>query len=439
MKVRFLLFILLLLIVFNLCGCGNGPPGKSAKGPVEITVWHPYGGISKEQFVKVCELFNSQHPGIRVRAVFNANDLSNNQKFFTSIVARTPPDVAFVDGPQTAAWAQMGSLEPLDDRIKAAGIRASDFYAPCWNQNFYKGHVWALTFCADPNFAFIWNKKVFREVGLDPERPPRTIKELDDYNRRITRIVDGRIVRFGIIPWGQFGAANSLFTWGWAFGGSFYDPETRKITADNSGVVKALEWMQSYSRDYGVTNIGAFASGFGSRDQDPFYLGKIAMKCMHYMQIEEIRRYAPDLDYGVGFIPAPEDGEQHSSWVGGWCVAIPKGSRHPDEAWEFIRWISATADGTNAVGTINNFLPGWKKSPFFRSIRGSRVQGHFVKILDECRHQRPVMPAQAFFMGSLDRAVNQAVYRSNVDARNFLAKCGKDTQAELDIILQGGD
>ena len=34
--------------------------------------------------------------------------------------------------------------------------------------------------CADPNFAFEWNKRVFRQVGLDPEKPPTTIAELDE-------------------------------------------------------------------------------------------------------------------------------------------------------------------------------------------------------------------------------------------------------------------
>jgi arylformamidase len=37
---------------------------------------------------------------------------------------------------------------------------------------------------------------------------------------------NGRIRRIGFIPWNVFGYANSIFTWGWAFGGRFYDEKT---------------------------------------------------------------------------------------------------------------------------------------------------------------------------------------------------------------------
>ena len=66
-------------------------------------------------------------------------------------------------------------------------------------------------------------------------------------------------MRIGIIPWVQAGNANATFTWGWAFGGSFYDPKTQKVTADNPGVVKAMEWMTSYAKKFDVTRVNAFS------------------------------------------------------------------------------------------------------------------------------------------------------------------------------------
>jgi hypothetical protein len=36
-----------------------------------------------------------------------------------------------------------------------------------------------IALCADPNFGFMWNKESFRNAGLDPDRPPTTIRELD--------------------------------------------------------------------------------------------------------------------------------------------------------------------------------------------------------------------------------------------------------------------
>ena len=419
-----------------LSGCGSTQETQGESSVVEVTVWHPWGGVQKEKFDDVVKEFNKRHPGIRVRSVFTPNDLSNNQKFFTAVAADKAPDATFVDGQQAAAWAAQGALSPLNKIVEAEGITKGDYFAPCWDQNEYDGKVWAMTYCADPNFAFVWNKKVFREVGLDPDKPPTTIKQLDEYNDILTKKEGGKIVRMGIIPWAQYGGANSMFTWGWAFGGDFYDPETRKVTADDPKLVEALEWMVSYADRYDVTKINAFASVFGSRAQNPLYIGQVAMQCLHIAGIEEMRQYAPDLDYGISYIPAPPDGEAHSSWVGGWCLAIPKGSKHPEEAWEFIKWCCCDPEGTSVVAKTQGLFPGYRNSPYFDEIRTLPGYSDFLNILEECRHQRPVMPAQAFYMGSLNRAVDYAIY-GRMSAEDALKSANKETQTELNLLVGG--
>lgn len=428
----------LLVLSALLAGCSPAEAPKastSSRAVTVISIWHPWGGTQKERFDQVVNEFNKSHPDIQVRPLFTPNDLSNNQKFFTAVAANKPPDAVFVDGQQTAAWAEQGSIEPLDSRLAKDKISRADYFPPCWDQNVYKGHFWALTYCADPNFAFVWNKKAFREVGLDPEKPPTTIEELDEYNTRLTKRVGGKIVRMGIIPWSQFGGANSLFTWGWAFGGDFYDAKTNRVTATDPRVVKSLEWMVSYAKRFDVTKVNAFASGFGSREQNPLYIGQVAMAFQHISGVEEIKQYAPTLDYGISYIPAPLDGEAHSSWVGGWCMAIPKGSKHPDKAWEFIKWC-CRAEGTEFAGKLQGLLPGYRKSPYFETIRNKPGYGEYLRILEECRHQRPVMPAQAFYMNSLTRAVDFAIY-GQMSPKDALKQSNDETQAELDLRLAG--
>ncbi|MFQ6132441.1 MAG: ABC transporter substrate-binding protein [Armatimonadota bacterium] len=411
---------------------------RSAGGEAErrLTLWHPWGGPMRERFDALTEQYMAAHPDLELRAVFTSNDLSTNQKFFTAVAAKRPPDMVFVDGPQVAEWAARGALAPLDEYIEAAGIEEADFFPPCWRQNCYQGHVYALTFCADPNFAFVWNKEVFREVGLDPERPPRTIAEMDEYSDRITRVEGGKITRIGIIPWGIYGSANSIYTWGWAFGGRFYDYDAQAVTAGDRNVLRALEWMRSYADRYDVTRITSLQQGFGSAEHNPFYIGELAMTCLHIAGLEDIYRYAPDLDFGVTYLPTPEGGEEHSSWVGGWCLAIPTGSRQPQAAWDFIRWACADAEGTTAVGRQTGLFPGYRPSPYFDEVREKEHYDMFLKILEECRHQRPVMPAQAFYMGALTRAVDGCVYGQKT-AQEALQHAQTQTQYELEIALRG--
>lgn len=435
---RFAAVALVILIAF-LCihGCGRRTE-RSDAGKTVLTVWHPWGGTQAEAFAATMKAFEAAHPDIEVRALFTPNDLSNNQKFFTSVAARRPPDVIYVDGPQVAEWAEQGALTPLDDRIAADGIRAEDYFAPCWEQNRYRGRVWAMTYCADPNFAFVWNKEHFRQAGLDPERPPQTVDELDEYVRKLNKWrkvgATRKLSRIGIIPWAQYGPANSMFTWGWSFGGDFYDPKTHRITASSPEIVEALSWMCRYAEEFDIEKIEGLAAGFGTAEQNPLYTGKLSMTCLHISGIAEIKKYAPDLDYGIGYIPAPLSGEAHSSWVGGWCMAIPKGSHHPEEAWELIRWLCADPEGTSVVGRKSGLFPGWRKSPYLSEVSGQPGYGMFLKILEECRHQRPVMPAQAYYMGALQRAVDSALY-GRKSPEQALRDAEIETQRELDLAL----
>lgn len=402
----------------------------------EIVLWHVWGGRQKELMEQVIHRFEETHPGVHVRLVFASNNLASNQKFFTAVAAHKPPDLIFVDGPQVSEWASQGSLQPIDDRLAKAGIKSSDFFKPCWAQCSYENHTWALTYCADPNFAFAWNKSVFRDAHLDPNKPPQTIADLDRMNDLITKQDKSGISRMGLIPWAQNSPANTLFTWGWAFGGSFYDEKHHRVTADDPHIVAALTWMVNSAKKYDVRRVSSMMQGFGNMDQNPLYIGKIGMGCFHISQIEDARTYAPKLDYGLTYVPSPPNGEKHSSWIGGWCLAIPKGSSHPDLAWELMKWLCATKEGTNTAASVQSLLPGYKKSPYLEAIRHDPRLGIYVDILQECKHQRPVMPAQAYYMGALDRAVDFAIYGQK-SPKQALRDARVETQHELDLRLAG--
>lgn len=425
-----------------LCAAAAGcrrPAPESDGSAVTISVWHPWGGTMGDPWERIVKAFEAAHPRIRVRHVFTQNDLSANQKFYTAVAASSPPEVVFVDGPQVAPWAEWGALEPLTNRMQEAGIAAEDYYTPCWLQTNYGKDVWALTFCADPNFAFVWNRALFREVGLDPDRPPRTMDELDEYAAKLTKTDDqGRLTRIGFIPWGVYGSANSMFTWGWAFGGQFYDDASRKITCTDPKVVRALEWMTSYADRYDVTKIASLQAGFGTAEQNPFYTGRLAMTCLLIAGIADIERFAPELDYGVVPQPMPEGGEKDSSWVGGWCISLPKGARHQDEGFEFIRWLCHDPEGTRVVGQETGLFPGMRHSPYFDEVRDREYYSTFLQILEACKHQRPVMPVQAFYMRQMQRAVDSAIYKQKT-AKQALEDAQKATQAELDLVLRGGE
>lgn len=413
---------------------GCAPREATTGGPPEITVWHPWGKDQAAGLQRLVDRYHKAQNRVRVRLVFTPTDLSTNQKFFTAVAANKPPDVSFVDGTQVAQWAEWNALEPLNTYIEGDKVRAEDFFGPSWKQALYKGKVYALTFSADPNFAFCWNKTEFRRAGLNPEKPPRTIEELNDCARKLEIDKNGRLEKLGIIPWNQYGRANSTFTWGWAFGGNFYDEATQTITANDPKTVKALEWMTSYANRLGVTRINASTSGWGGGADNPLITGNLAMACVHISTLNDLKKYGPDVDFGLAPLPGAVDGEIGSSWVGGWLLGLPRGSRHPKEGWDFIHWICATPEGTSALSEEMGVLPGFRRSPAIAKVKKDPQLKMFVQILEDSKHQRPVMPVQAYFMGALDRAVDRAIYGKQTP-QEALNQATEETQRELDLIL----
>src|SRR5256714_4876140 len=400
-----------------------------------IEVWYPYSGTSLPNFLKLFTDFQSSHPGITIKGTYAANDLSSNQKLFAAVAAGLPPDVTWVDGPEVAGWGFRGILQPIDKSMKKAGLNAADFWPPTWKEIQYGGHFWALPFSADPNFGFYWNKELFAKAGI--HQPPKTFDEMNRMAQELTIVKGGNIQQAGLVPWNVYSYANSMYTWGWVFGGSFFDQARNRVTANDPPIVAALEWMVSYAKKYNITKCASYLAPFGGTAGNVplaqvFALGKLAMQPLGPWEIPNIKQYNPSMQYGITKMPAYKN-LPSSTWVGGWCIGIPRGAKNPDAAFEFIQWISASSDGTTKGGNALGQFPGYKKSPFFDKLSGTLKT--FYPILQTTQHQRPVTPAEDYYVGQLLNEVSNALYGKKTP-KKALDDVTKNVQSYLNGVLK---
>jgi multiple sugar transport system substrate-binding protein len=416
----------------------TGIPSQTREGRIVLNLWHPWGGSQGEELRNCINRYNNLNQGTFVDALYTPNDLSANQKFFLSVAGGSPPEIIFVDGPQIAEWAARGALEPIDDLMAECGVSNSQFWKPCAHQCQYHGRTFALTYCVDPNYGLAWNKDLLRANGMDPERGPATMAELDEMAAGLTKTDEhGDLTTIGLIPWVPAGSDNGMFTWGWCFGGEFFDPVTNKVTCNTPKVLDALKWMRSYADRYGMVKITAFAAsqqGFGTGPLDPFLTGKVAFILAHVSVIRSYARYKPDLDYGIGLLPGLTEADLGAgSWVGGWGIGIPKGSTHPKEAFEFIKWLCLSDDGTRSSYLTSGAFPGYTQAPVLEDIAREPKKAIFLEILRTAKHQRPVMPAQAYYMGALRRAVDYTL-NGITTPEDALKEAQELTQKELERV-----
>lgn len=359
----------LLGLIFVLTGA---PQAVAPPGRVVVTYWEKWTGDEAAQMQIIVDDFNKsvgKEKGIYVQYLSMS---SVNQKTLVATAAGVPPDIAGLWDPQVAQFAAIDALEPLDDLAKEHGI-VDGYYKPVyWKGCRYNGHLWALI-STPAAVALHYNKQIFadkakdlRAAGLDPNRTPQTLDELDKYAKVLDTIETDKkgqknIKISGYLPMepGWFVA----YTPYW-FGGQLYDEKTQKITLTTPQVIKAFEWLQSYSKRLGKQSMTEFRSGFGSFSsaQNPFLTGTIAMEqqgpwMANYIGMNnpkmnawkmskeaalKLPREARKANYMWGAAPFPSavPALKDVTYCGFDILAIPRGAKHKKEAFEFIAYVN---------------------------------------------------------------------------------------------------
>jgi len=176
----------------------------------------------------------------------------------------------------------------------------------------------------------LWNKKLVSEAGLDAEKGPQTWEEFFDWARKLTKTEDGKLVQSG---WGGTGYAPEVLSIIKQYGGTFYDDTAGQyVFADDPKVLEAIKaYIASYKTDK-VYNTEFVKSWAGFRQ------GLIGMMLGHPAMIGNLPQTAPDLDFGVGLIPAK--GESRATCVTSWGYVMS--AKAPDEAaTRFIQFLSS--------------------------------------------------------------------------------------------------
>lgn len=313
-----------------------GPRGgrESADGRIVLDYWEKWTRHEGDAMVKVVEAFNASQDRIRVRYLVTSDI---GQKSLVAIAGGNAPDLIGLYAFNVPPYAESRAIIPLDELAASRGLSLGQYAAGVRGVMQHQGKWWAVVNTAG-SVALYYNQAAFREAGLDPDRGPRSIAELDEFHRRLTvRGADGELQRVGFLH-----REPGWWSWLWArhFGGRIFDDAARRATLDSAENVRALEWMQSYARDLGVERVKRFQEGFGNyfTPENPFLTGKVAMVIQGPWIANLINTFAPDFDYGVCPLPGLEAGGDGGpiGLIDTDVLVIPRGARHPEACMEFI-------------------------------------------------------------------------------------------------------
>ncbi len=337
MKVKYIIwFGLLSVILFSCTGCSSSSNDDKINGRTHVVYWEKWTGFEGEAMQAVVDDFNASQNKIFVdKVIINQID----QKTLVSIAGGDPPDIAGLWESNISSFADKYALICLDDYAAKAGIKRENYIPIFWDICLHRKHLYGLP-STPASLALHWNRDMFRKAGLDPNRPPQSIQELTEFARKLTkRDKNGKIIQMGFLP-SEPGWWN--WSWGYYFGGKIWNGKDT-ITCNSPENIKAYEWVQSFTKENGVKDVQAFFSGFGNfaSPQNAFLSGKVAMELQGVWMYNFIKNYAPNLNWDCAPFPSAIPGTIPASYVEADVLSIPIGAKHPNEAFEFIKYVES--------------------------------------------------------------------------------------------------
>ena len=407
-----MLFCLLLAALFIACG-----GGQKEEGPLTLTIWQTYNDQENALFEELLAEYQATHPDLIIQDT-RLPFMGAEPKILTALATRTTPDIARVDGSFVPKLATRNALINLDE-LGMEEIK-EDLLPVALSSCLVNGSAYAMPEQVN-GLCLFYNKALFRQAGLDPQRPPRTWDEFIAFGKKLT---DPQKGVFG------FGMRNSLW-WTFPFFNTFGAPflsedGTRCVLNEQKGA-QAFQLKVDLYRKHKIEG-GGWRAG-GVRDDMGFQNSKYAMVFSGPWAVRGLQ--AAGIEFGVGLIPEGPAGT--STNVGGNDLVIFRSCQHPQEALEFLKFMASEAVQArwcNELGQIPVNVKAEKhldfeQHPYLRVFveqMKTAIPRPPIPNYDELENiMNPEMQAALDGTKSVQKALDDAVRRIN---REVLGKSG---------------
>lgn len=355
------IFLASLLII---AGCGS----ESAKDHRTVTVWH-WMSDREEAFVELAEQYR-QLTGQKIAFDLYAPSESYSSKIKAAAQTNTLPDIFGVLGESRdlASFIRSGFVAELSgiidkvdtgffqDTLFEKAVSVNKFVA----DNHYKVEPGIYGVPLDiTTIQMVYNRKLFRQAGLNPDMPPKTWDEFMDAARRLK---DRKIPVF-VGGFGEIWMLDALSS-NWAMNimgeEKVFDTYRGKVPYTDPDWVKVLGLFKQMT-DEGIFTSGAVTMVNKSAEQ-AFANERAAIGYNGSWCVNVYKGMNPDLDYAAMLPPAISAENPMKIWGGaGSSFMVNNKSERKEAAIRFLRWLSEKEQQAFLANATNN-LPANRHS-----------------------------------------------------------------------------
>ncbi len=374
--------------------------------------------------------FEKEHPGIKVRPIYSGSYQDTITKAITAAKGGDAPQLAVMLSTDMYTLIDEGLIVPFDELARTPEDRSwlGGFYPGFMKNSQTGGKTWGIPFQRS-TIVMYWNKALFKEAGLDPERAPATWAELVDHAGKLTR----RDAAGNVTTWGVQVPSSGFPYWLFqAFttqnGVELMNAAGTETYFDRPAVIQALQYWVDLSRKHKVHPPGVVEWGTTPKD---FFERKAAIIWTTTGNLTNIRNNAK-FDFGVAMLPA---GKQPGSPTGGGNFYVFKQATpaQREAAFKFVRWMTTprrAAEWAIATGYVAVTPAAWETPEMKQYVAGFAAP---MVARDQMKHS--VAELSTHENQRVTKALNDGLQAALTGAKTP-EQAMKDAQREAERILR---
>lgn len=323
----------LLAVSAGLAGCSGGSGGG---GPVELTFRQFDPPAETQGLQAVVQSWNDSHPDVRVK-LETLSGPDSAQQFAREANTGSGPDIVQIANVNVKDLAKPKILMPIDDlAAKTPPETPVDKYLALDLAKF-EGKTWALPWTVD-TYALAYRPDQLKAAGL---KPPTTWESLATDAAKLS---DAGAKRSGFCFSGASGPdsgqwfAINYYLWSHNAALVTNDGGTWKVGATAAQLQGAIDWFN-----------GLFTSGATAKSMiavasltDPQIVDGLSRgTCAMTMMAPQTFRQAKAADETLKTAPMPDGLTDGTTHLGGRMLGVNASSDHPEQAWDFIRYLNS--------------------------------------------------------------------------------------------------
>jgi multiple sugar transport system substrate-binding protein len=338
-------------LVIGLAACGGGDDEGSeaavSVGPEgvddgsKLTLW-TRAPLEKQAKLLV-DAYNASHKNQVALTVVPNDDYV--AKVGAAAGSDGLPDLFAADIVYVPNWVKQGLFKDITANVDQLSFKDS-INKGHMSAGTDEGKSYVLPFVLDLSMLF-WNKALFREAGLDPEKAPATLEEYATAAKAIQQL--GKKDVYGTATGLNCGGC-LVFTWFpsiWAAGQPVMNPDGTQSELAGDTPKKVYDTWRDLWASGAV--LPSSKDEAGPTWTAAFTEGKVGL-----MFYPATLLSSTPFDAGVAGIPGPGGGA--STFVGGDGIGISKDSEKADQAWNFLNWMMSEEAQVEVLAKNNDVV-----------------------------------------------------------------------------------